>query len=99
MKNKIKKIICVFKGHSLGDKEEFRCYTRDGRRFKYHGRFFRCERCGALVHIKGIRNRELADLIRATLKGLPTLPLDVYDYSAGYTLHELYGLKKENKND
>jgi hypothetical protein len=98
MKQKIRKIICAFKGHDLGDKEEFECYIRDGRRFKYHGRFFRCERCEALVHIRGVRDREVAELIRITLKDMPFMGITSFkNYTSTYVHPDLR--KKEKKND
>lgn len=69
----IKKIICAYSGHNLNDDAEFRCYIRDGKRFKHNGRLFRCKRCEALVYIKGVREKELADLIKATLEELPKI--------------------------
>ena len=64
----IKKIICLFKKHELKDEPEFKCYIRDGRKFKYNGRIFRCKRCNVAIHIHGVMDRELDDLIRTTLK-------------------------------
>lgn len=72
MKNKIKRIICALKGHNLGDNEESTCYIRDGRRFTYHGRVYRCKRCGLQILMLGIQPKEMAELFRATLEDLPS---------------------------
>ncbi len=77
MRRLIKRVICAFRGHSLGDDMEFRCYIRDGRRFRHNGRLFRCKRCKALVYIKGMRYKELVDLIRVTLKDMPKIKFDI----------------------
>ncbi len=75
MKLRIKQIIrsvtCVYKGHKLPLEAEFSYYVRDGRRFKYKGRIFKCMRCGVIAQIFDLRMVELEDLIKTTLKDLP----------------------------
>ncbi len=88
----IKKLICLFKKHELKDEPEFRCYIRDGRRFVYHGRIFRCKRCDATVHIWGLMNREIKDVIAATLKDLPPGEFSrAFDQNGNYKISDFYG--------
>lgn len=92
----IKKLICAYKGHDLNDDEEFICYVRDGRRFKHNGRLFRCKRCRALIYIKGIRYKELANLIRITLADLPKIELDFLDYDHR-AINKILGINKRGE--
>lgn len=89
----IKKIICLFKKHELKDEPEFGCYIRDGRRFKYNGRIFRCKRCNATIHIHGVMDRELEDLIKTTLKDLPAMI-----FKLDYGICGIYQSSKNGKN-
>ncbi|KKM02953.1 hypothetical protein LCGC14_1779260 [marine sediment metagenome] len=87
----IKSLICLFKKHELKDEPEFKCYIRDGRRFVYHGRIFRCKRCGAIVHIHGVMDTELKDLIETTLKDLPPGEFShIFNDNKGYEFLDFY---------
>ncbi len=93
IKQAIRSVICVCKGHKLASEKEFRCYIRDGRRFINHGRFFKCERCGIMLHIFGILSRELAALIETTLKDLP--PLSLKEFSLSNLNYEFLNIYKK----
>lgn len=73
MKHKLRSLICLIKGHKLKDEPEFRIYIRDGSRFKYNGRLFKCRYCGAFCHVRGLRDIDLKELIEATLKSVPSI--------------------------
>ena len=93
----VKQTVCVYKGHVLPLDPELRCYVRDGSRFVYHGRFFRCERCERLIRVTGLMQRELTELIRTTLEDLP--PLDWERVLSENCVFEFLNIYIERKED
>lgn len=95
----IKKLICLFKGHtSLNRDTETTshyirisagrgAFCRDSERYEYDGRLYRCARCGALILHHGICSWELADLIDITLQDLPEA---FFDFSTDYEFTRIY---------
>jgi hypothetical protein len=73
MYEKLRSLICLIKGHKIKDFDEaaIRIYIERDKQFVYHGRLFKCLRCNALVHIRGIRACEINDLLLTTLKSFP----------------------------
>ena len=93
----IRRLKCLFRKHELKDEPEFRCYIRNGRKFVYHGRIFRCKRCNQAVHLSGIMAREIKDVIAATLKDLPAGEWsDIFGGVEHYKISDFYKGKIKN---
>jgi hypothetical protein len=98
----IKKIICLFKGHTglIRGTETTGHYVRipagrgafcrDPERYEHDGRLYRCARCGALILHHGICSWELEDLMNETLRNIPVSCWDVGFNNQDYEFIRLY---------
>ena len=86
----LNKIKCLLFGHIKSNKDTVltSIYIEEpygafyqGQRFIYDGRLYRCQRGRALIHIHGVLDWELVDLIKTTLKDLPEHLFDIDESS------------------
>lgn len=102
----IKKIICLFKGHTslTRDTETISHYIRipagrgafcrDPERYEYDGRLYRCACCGTLILHYGICSWELEDLLTATLQDYIPIAWNYYSQQNYEFVNHLYGVGK-----